>query len=415
MKIAVCNLGCKVNQYECDCLTGELRKRGHEVVEDLQWAEVYILNTCAVTNEAERKSRQYVSRCLACNPDAKIVVCGCASQNNAEQFETKKGVTYVSGVADKASLVDKLQDTGVVVSDLPTQYEDDFEAIVERTRAYVKIQDGCNNFCSYCLIPYLRGRSRSRSLSSVVEECRRLQNSCHEIVLTGIDMSSFGLDTGTSLTELIEALTDVECRIRLGSLEWSAITDELLTATQKLKSFCPQFHLSLQSGSDGVLKKMNRKYTTRQYLDKVELVRKYYSDANITTDVIVGFPTETAEQAKETEKFVSFVGFGQVHVFPYSSRKGTVAGKMKRVDGESVKQRKESLGVVVGKCKEEYLNKFIGKEVEILTEESDGKYAEGYSREYIRCKVRGAGADRLVLALGEKIIDGILICRPKGE
>lgn len=411
MKIAVCNLGCKVNQYECDCLTGELRKRGHEVVEDLQWAEVYILNTCAVTNEAERKSRQYVSRCLACNPDAKIVVCGCASQNDAHQFETKKGVTYVSGVADKASIVDKLQDSGVVVSALPTQYEDDFEAIVERTRAYVKIQDGCNNFCSYCLIPYLRGRSRSRSLSSVVDECRRLQDSCHEIVLTGIDMSSFGLDTGTSLTELIEALADIKCRIRLGSLEWSVVNDELLTATKKLHSFCPQFHLSLQSGSDGVLKKMNRKYTTIQYLDKVELVRKYYPDANITTDVIVGFPTETAEQAEETENFVAKVGFGQVHVFPYSSRKGTIAGKMKRVDGESVKQRKERLGIVVSKCKEEYLSKFIGKEVEILTEESDGKYAEGYSREYIRCKVAGTGVDRLVQAVGEKIVDGVLVCK----
>ena len=245
----------------------------------------------------------------------------------------------------------------------------------------------------------------------MIDECSRLQNSCHEIVLTGIDMSSFGLDTGTSLTELIEALTDVECRIRLGSLEWSVVDDRLLSATQKLKSFCPQFHLSLQSGSDGVLKKMNRKYTTAQYLDKVELVRKYYPGANITTDVIVGFPTETTEQAQETEDFVAKVGFGQVHVFPYSSRKGTVAGKMKRVDGESVKQRKESLGIVVDKCKEEYLSKFIGKEVEILTEESDGKYVEGYSREYIRCKVAGTDVDQLVQAVGERIVDGVLVCK----
>ncbi|MGN0771072.1 MAG: tRNA (N(6)-L-threonylcarbamoyladenosine(37)-C(2))-methylthiotransferase MtaB [Christensenellales bacterium] len=415
MKIAVCNLGCKVNQYECDCLTGELRKRGHEVVEDLQWAQVYLLNTCAVTNEAERKSRQYVSRCLACNPDAKIVVCGCASQNNAQQFETKRGVTYVSGVADKAKLVDKLEESGVVVGTLPTKYEDEFEAIVERTRAYVKIQDGCDNFCSYCLIPYIRGRSRSRSMQSVLQECKRLQASCKEIVVTGIDISSYGKEWGGSLAQLVESLSSIDCRIRLGSLEVSVVNEELLRATRKLQKFCPQFHLSLQSGSDGVLKKMNRKYSTSQYLDKVNVIREFYPDANLTTDVIVGFPTEDARQAQETEDFVRRVGFGQLHVFPYSARKGTVAAKMKRVACEDVKARKESLVVVAAECKHDYMSKFIGKEVEILTEESDGKYAEGYSREYIRCRVQGESADSIVLAVGEKIIDGVLMCRRKGE
>ena len=235
MKVVVYNMGCKVNKYECDSLLKNLKERGYEVSEDLVYADLYVLNTCAVTNEAERKSRQCVSRCLKLNPNAKIVVCGCASQNNPQQFSVKDNVTYVIGNAQKGKLADKLQESGILVDPLPREYEDDFSAEVVRTRAYVKIQDGCDNYCSYCLIPYVRGRSRSRSIESVVEECKNLQDKSKEITITGIDISSYGKNIGCDLATLIDALSDIDCRLRLGSLEVNVIDDKLLTALKKLK------------------------------------------------------------------------------------------------------------------------------------------------------------------------------------
>ncbi len=411
MKIVVYNLGCKVNQYECDSLVGELRRRGYEVVEELEYADVYILNTCAVTNEAERKSRQCVGRCLSFNPNGKVIVCGCASQNDAEQFAHKQGVTYVSGVANKASLVDKLEDEGVLVDELPTKYENNFHTIVERTRAYVKIQDGCNNFCSYCLIPYLRGRNRSRDAQSVVDECMSLAENCKEIVLTGIDISSYGKDTGSSLVELLGQLRGVKCRIRLGSLEVGVVTRELLEVCTQLYAFCPQFHLSLQSGSNGVLKRMNRKYTNAEYMSRVELIREFYPLAGITTDVICAFPAESDEQAVESEQFVDSVGFGQVHVFVYSPRKGTVASRLEQIGGEVAKARRDKM-IEIGKAsKDKYLAEFLGREVEILVEEKQGDMMAGYSREYIRCLVEDAEEGSLVRAVGKQIKNGELVCQ----
>lgn len=411
MKIVVYNLGCKVNQYECDSLVGELRRRGYEVVEELEYADVYILNTCAVTNEAERKSRQCVGRCLHFNPNGKVIVCGCASQNDAKQFANKQGVTYVSGVANKALLVDKLEEKGVLVDTLPTKYENNFHTIVERTRAYVKIQDGCNNFCSYCLIPYLRGRNRSRDVDSVVDECKSLENKCKEIVLTGIDISSYGKDIGSSLVELLDRLGSLSCRIRLGSLEVGVITRELLEVCNRLYAFCPQFHLSLQSGSNGVLKRMNRKYTNFEYMAKVQLIREFYPLANITTDIICAFPTESAEQAIESKQFVANVGFGQIHVFVYSPRKGTVASKLPYVNGEIAKARRDEMIEIAKQSKQRYLEKFLGREVEILVEEKQEKMMAGYSREYIRCLVQGAKEGSLVLAVGKEIKNGELVCQ----
>ena len=273
MKAVIYNLGCKVNKYECDSLLKSLKEKGHEVSEDLVYADLYILNTCAVTNEAERKSRQCVTRCLKLNPNAKIVVCGCASQNNPTQFADKENVTYVIGNAEKDKLIDNLEERGMVIKPIPTDYEDGFSPEVVRTRAYVKIQDGCDNYCSYCLIPYVRGRSRSRKIQSVVDEITRLSTICKEITITGIDISSYGKNIGSSLSELIEHLADIDCRLRLGSLEVNVIDERLLSALKSLKKFCPQFHLSLQSGEDGVLRKMNRHYTTAQYAEKVELSR----------------------------------------------------------------------------------------------------------------------------------------------
>ncbi|MDE7336624.1 MAG: tRNA (N(6)-L-threonylcarbamoyladenosine(37)-C(2))-methylthiotransferase MtaB, partial [Clostridia bacterium] len=339
MKISIYNLGCKVNKYECDGMLKSLKDRGYDVTEDLVVADLYILNTCAVTNEAERKSRQCVSRCLRLNPNAKIVVCGCASQHDPEQFIEKENVTFVIGTADKDKLIDKLESKGVLIKPIPTEYEDGFTPEVVRTRAYVKIQDGCDNYCSYCLIPYVRGRSRSRKIESIVKECERLSSICKEIIITGIDISSYGKNIGSSLSELMNRLKDVDCRIRLGSLEVNVIDEDLLNSLKSLKKFCPQFHLSLQSGEDGVLKKMNRHYTTSQYKEKVDLIRNVFPDAAITTDLICGFPTEDEESFNKTLKFMDEVGFAQVHVFGYSQRGGTVAARYKTLPPDIVKSR----------------------------------------------------------------------------
>ena len=396
MKIVVYNLGCKVNQYECDSLVKALQDKGHDVKEDLEFADAYILNTCAVTNEAERKSRQCIERCLKFNKDAKIYVCGCASQNNQKQFLEKDNVQYVIGTANKMSLVDSFEKQGENIQEMPTEYEDDFTPSINRTRAYIKVQDGCNRFCTYCLIPYVRGRSRSRQIESVKAECERLAKLTKEIVITGIDLSFYGKDINTSFVELIKALKDVDCRIRLGSLEVSLITDELLTALKELKAFCPQFHLSLQSGSDTVLKRMNRHYTTKEFKAEVDLIRKYFKDAAISTDIIFGFPKESDEEFKETLAFMEEIGFMQVHIFPYSKREGTVAAKLAQVDGNIKKQRCKEAEALALRLKQEYLTSMLGKELEVLIEEKHGNYFEGYSREYIRVKIEDAKLNQIV-------------------
>ena len=408
MKICVFNLGCKVNKYESDSIARSLREKGHEVICELGKADVYVLNTCAVTNEAERKSRQCVTRCLRLNPAAKVIVAGCASQANAEQFGKKAGVVFVSGVAGKNKIAEEIEKTGISVDPLPTVYEEMETPSVERTRAYVKVQDGCDNFCSYCLIPYLRGRSRSRTEEDVIKECEELSEDTGEIVLTGIDLSSYGKNTGGSLAELIDKLTGINCRIRLGSLEQGVIDDELLSAAASLKKFCPQFHLSLQSGSDAVLKKMNRHYTTDKYFEKVTLIRTYFPEANITTDLICGFPTETEENFGESLAFIEKVGFGQVHVFGYSARKGTVAAKYPLLSPEVVADRCERAQTVANGLHARYLEGLVGKELEVLFEEEHDGCTAGYGREYARVYAKGAatGEIRRVVAT-ELFRDGL--------
>ena len=407
MKIVVYNLGCKVNKYECDSILKSLRQKGHEVSEDLVFADVYILNTCAVTNEAERKSRQCVSRCLRLNPDAKVIVCGCASQNNASQFSGKENVCFVKGVADKQAIVDEIDKKGIEVQELPIIYEDDFSPEVVRTRAYVKIQDGCNNFCSYCLIPYLRGRSRSRAEESIIKECEELSQKCKELTITGIDMSSYGKDIGSSLAELISKLKDIDCRIRLGSLEVNVIDENLLKALKGLKKFCPQFHLSLQSGDDSVLKKMNRHYTTQEYYEKVKLIREYFEDCAITTDLICGFPLESEESFLNTLEFLKKTGFYQVHTFGYSLRGGTVAARYPQLPPEVIKDRCQRASLVAEKCKEEYLKNYVGKTLELLTEDEENGYMSGYTRQYIKVYLKDAKSDTLYNVRIDKIEKGI--------
>ncbi|MDE6372826.1 MAG: tRNA (N(6)-L-threonylcarbamoyladenosine(37)-C(2))-methylthiotransferase MtaB [Clostridia bacterium] len=411
MKIVVYNLGCKVNKYECDSLLKTLIERGYEVSEDLVYADLYILNTCAVTNEAERKSRQCVSRCLKLNPQAKVVVCGCASQNDPSQFAAKGNVTFVTGNAQKGKLADRLEECGILVEPLPREYEDDFFAESVRTRAYVKIQDGCDNYCSYCLIPYVRGRSRSRSVESIVEECKSLQHKSKEITVTGIDISSYGKNIDSDLATLIDALGDIECRIRLGSLEVNVIDDRLLAALKRLKAFCPQFHLSLQSGEDSVLKRMNRHYTTGEYLDKVRLIRKYFPDCAITTDLICGFPTESEESFESTLRFIEEVGFVQMHIFGYSPRQGTVAAKYKLLPPDVVKDRVSRAIKVAEKKRQEYVESFVGKSLQLLTEDIEGGYMCGYSTQYIKCYIEGGESDSLYDVTVEKAKDGIAYCK----
>lgn len=404
MKVVVYNLGCKVNQYECDSLVKKLRNSGHDVSSKLAQADIYILNTCAVTNEAERKSRQFVGKCSKLNPNAKIYVCGCASQNNPDNFALKEQVECVGGTVNKMSFCDFENKKGVCVEQLTTVYEDDFSPTVDRTRAYVKIQDGCNNFCSYCLIPYVRGRSRSRDVNSIVAECNELSQLTKEIVLTGIDMSSYGKDCFSSLAKLIVCLKDIDCRIRLGSLEVGVIDKAFLDATMSLKNFCPQFHLSLQSGDDQVLKKMNRHYTTNQYYEKLELIKSYYPNAGITTDLICGFPTENQQTFENTLAFLDKCEFLQTHIFAYSRRGGTVADKLQQLDKTEIKRRVKQAEQVAANCRNRCLEKYLGKPLEVLVEDKEGDFYVGYSKEYIKVLLSDGISGSVVTAVADKIV-----------
>lgn len=385
MDICVYTLGCKVNQYESGVVVAKLKKAGHNAFEGLKKADIYIINTCAVTSEAEKKSRQSVAKMIKLNPDCKIFVIGCASQNNAEQFKKHGNVKFIKGVASKTDIVDLIEKEGTDVEDLPLVYQNTEFAQITKTRQTIKIQEGCNNFCSYCLVPYLRGRSRSRDVQDILAEAISCKDKVNEIVLTGIDISSYGKNSGTNLGQLIKLLDEqVDVRLRIGSLEVNVITDEFLQILSTCKNFCPHFHLSLQSGCDRVLKKMNRHYTTEQYLQKVELIRRYFPDAGITTDIIVGFPEESDEMFAETCDFAKKVSFSDIHVFPFSVRKGTVAEKMKQVNDGVKKQRAEVLSQVKLQLKQDFLSKYIGKNMQILTEDVDGEYIAGYTANYIK-------------------------------
>ncbi len=386
MKVVVYTLGCKVNQYESDSIMNALVKRGYEVSDQIEYADVYIINTCAVTAEAERKSRQCVARVRKYNPLCKIYIIGCASENNSAQFVCKENVVYVSGTAHKAKLFifDELR--GTIISPIPLSYEDDFTPLTLRERAYIKVQDGCNNFCAYCLIPYVRGRSRSRRIKSIVAEYVEIASKVNEIVLTGINISAYGEDIGTNLTELLQSISGLaSCRIRLSSLEMNIISEHFLSIVSKMPEFCPHFHLSLQSGDNGVLKDMNRHYTREYFYDKVELIRKYYPKAGITTDIIVGFPTEDEESFKNTMELAKMVKFSDIHCFGYSSRTGTEAGKLKTLSADVVKSRVKALLEIANILKTNYNSQFIGRSLSVLIEEKKSGIATGYSENYIKC------------------------------
>lgn len=391
MKAVVFTLGCKVNECESDSLIAGLIERGYEVSDSLVPADLYIVNTCAVTAEAEKKSRQMASRIKKLNENAKIIFTGCAVQKDSESFKKKSNDYLLTGTFNKNKILDLLDKKGEFISPPCSDFEELSCVKTLRTRAYVKVQDGCNNFCSYCIIPYLRGRTRSRNPDSVLNEIRTINPT--EVVINGINLSAYNYK-GVTLTGLMEKLIDLDCRIRLGSLEVRVIDEDFLLALKKLKNFAPHFHLSLQSGSDSVLKSMNRHYTTREYEEKVNLIRKYFPNSAITTDIIVGFPTETEESFIETVNFVDRIKFSDIHPFPFSPRSGTVAYKMKDISPEIKKERLKKLLSKKAEMKENFALKFVGKTLEFLPEEIKDGYLVGYSENYLRlyvndCKMTG--------------------------
>ena len=387
MKIVVYTLGCKVNQYESESLMFVLNQSGHEVFSHLTYADLYIINTCAVTNEAEKKSRQTIAKCKAFNPNAKIIVCGCASEKNAKQFRDIQNVTYITGVANKLDIAFNLNNNITQIYKHTDEYDENYKSVPTKTRAYVKIQDGCNNFCSYCIIPYLRGRSRSRNIISILNEINQLSKTVKEIVITAIDVSDYKIDNKKSLNVLIEKLKPYKnIRFRLSSLEQGVIDQSLINAFKDV-NICPHFHLSLQSGCNSVLKRMNRKYRTNDYLKTVKLLRKNFDNPNISTDIIVGFPEETEEEFKKTYKFAKKVGFANIHIFPYSKRSGTVAERYKQVDGIVKKRRVKKLEKLNKKLNKKYIKKSKhGYHIVLIEENEDGFYI-GHSENYIKCYI----------------------------
>ena len=403
MKAVVFTLGCKVNGYESSALMSGLNGLGYETSDKLEKADLYIINTCAVTAEAEKKSRQAVARARKYNPFARIVVCGCASQHNPEVFRDK-GVSLVSGALNKDKIIDIINEDGIRIDDSNEYYQRFVPSPNVKTRTYIKIQDGCDNFCSYCLIPYLRGRSRSRKVESIIEELKML--SPKEVVITGINLSSYN-DNGKDLADLLFLLKDFDFRIRLGSLEDNVITEKMLEATKTLKDFAPHFHLSLQSGSDKVLKEMNRKYTVSEFLLSVDKIRSFYPDAGITTDIIAGYSSETEDDFLQTLKTAEKAKFSDIHCFCYSQRKGTFGATLKPLPIEVKKERLSKLICLKHKLKYDFLKNQEGKVLSFLPEDYVDGYTEGYTENYIKVYIpEKVGGNIKKIKLGKPFKEG---------
>ena len=403
-KAALHNLGCKVNAYETEAMQELLEDSGYEIVPFHEKADIYIINTCTVTNMADRKSRQMLHRARKMNPDAIVAACGCYVQEKPE--EVADCVDIVIGNNRKKEIVHILEEyekgregirKDLVDIGHTREYEDlHLSRTAEHTRAYIKVQDGCNQFCSYCIIPYARGRVRSRSMESVRGEVETLaRNGYQEVVLTGIHLSSYGIDTGTDLLSLIRTVHEVAGlkRIRLGSLEPRIITEEFAEAIAGLPKMCPHFHLSLQSGCTETLKRMNRRYTAEEYYEKCELLRKYFRNPALTTDVIVGFPGETEEEFKASRDFIDKVDFYETHVFKYSRREGTKAAAMPDQVPEEEKTRRSNILLDLSRKKQAaYEQRLLGTTQEVLIEEEirrNGEiYQVGHTREYVKIGIR---------------------------
>lgn len=398
MKAVVFTLGCKVNEVESASIMSALEGLGWEVSDKLCPADIFVLNTCAVTREAEKKSRQLIARARRFSPDAPVYVCGCASQKNAAQFE-ERGVKFVCGARDKERILSAISHDfgGECVNSLPFPKQ-------VRTRGFVKIEDGCNNFCSYCVIPYLRGRVCSRAQSEIVEEVAR--SSADEVVLTGINISAYGSDCGGSLTSLISALQGVRKRIRLGSLECNVIDEPFLSACADLYDFAPQFHLSLQSGSDAVLKAMNRHYTRAEYLEKCAMIYRCFPEAAITTDIIVGFCGESDEDFADSLSIIDEACFARVHAFAFSPREGTVAYSMKDIPASIKAERLHKLIEKASLAERAFISKREGQVRSVIFEDFEDGYTGGYTPEYIKVYVPGEHSGRGDVVIGQPFRDG---------
>lgn len=408
-------LGCKVNQYETNAMEQQFIKNNYRIVENTQKADIYVINTCTVTNMAERKSRQMLRRVKEINPFAVLVVCGCYAQVAKNELEQIPEIDIILGINEKNEIVQIVENymekmaeqdkksQEAEIDDVSKQKEFlDFGDVTytEKNRAVVKVQDGCNMFCSYCIIPYARGRIRSRKIESVVSEIKKIaKEEIKEVVITGIHVASYGKDfdnENTSkkirLIDLLEAINKIDGidRIRLSSLEPTIVDEEFATRLSKLDKICGHFHLSLQSGCDETLKRMNRKYTTQIYRDAVATLRKYYPEASFTTDVIVGFPGETDEEFAKTYEFLKEIDFYRLHVFKYSPRRGTVAEKMpNQIDGNKKEERSNKLIELSNSTENKHNQSYIGKTVKVLFEEFEDGFFKGHTTNYMMVKVAG--------------------------
>ena len=410
--VAFCTLGCKVNQYETNAMIEQFINKGYTIKEFNEKADIYIINTCTVTNMADRKSRQMLRRVKEINPNALVVACGCYAQVAKEELEKISEIDLIYGTNEKNKIAEYIEEyqktyqkgTEVAKETVPNgkvtdvMYQKEFldfgtTDYTEKTRAVIKVQDGCDRFCSYCIIPYARGHVRSRKIESVVEEITKIaQKGIKEVVITGIHVASYGKDfkEKKQLIDLLEEINKIDGieRIRLGSLEPTLINEEFLERLTKLEKICDHFHLSLQSGCDETLKRMNRRYTTEEFKNTTELLRKAYPNVSLTTDIIVGFPGETEEEFNKTYEFLKDINFYQMHIFKYSPRKGTKAAVMSnQIDGKVKEERSNKLIELSHQNEIKHNEKEIGKELEVLWEEQDGDYIKGHTTNYKVVKI----------------------------
>ncbi len=429
-KVALHNLGCKVNAYEIEAMQQLLEEAGYEIVPFEPGADIYVINTCTVTNIADRKSRQMLHKAKKMNPDAIVVATGCYVQTGGEKLEKDEAIDLVLGNNQKGNIVDALAEyaenklghgSHVIKINQTKEYEDlSIDHTAEHVRAYIKVQDGCNQFCTYCIIPYARGRVRSRNIESVLKEVRALAKKGYkEVVLTGIHLSSYGVDfpeeKKETLLSLIRAVHEIEGikRIRLGSLEPGIVTREFAEGIAALPKVCPHFHLSLQSGCDETLERMNRRYRSGEYRERCELLREVYGNPALTTDVIVGFPKESEEEFQKSYDFVDSIRFYETHIFKYSRRQGTKAAAMDGQLTEAEKAfRSEKMIAMHHRHASDYEKSMLGKELEVLIEEEYEKGGQtwylGHSREYIRTAVKKSenyGVNDIVKVKAESFLE----------
>lgn len=429
-KVAFYTLGCKVNQYETNAMIERFIKANYEIVDFEELSDIYVINTCTVTNMSDRKSRQIIRRVKQINPNSILVVTGCYAQVASKELEKIEEIDLIVGNTEKKDIVNIVENykkdiSGKYeISDINNQKEFvDFgtTTYTEKTRAVIKVQDGCNNFCSYCIIPYAKGRVRSRKLESVIDEIKSIaQKGIQEVVITGIHVASYGLDfkdENIRLIDLLEEINKVEGikRIRLGSLEPNIITDEFVQRLKNVDKICDHFHLSLQSGCTETLKRMNRKYTTEDFEKVVERLRNAFPNVALTTDIIVGFPDETDEEFNTTYEYLKKIKFYKMHVFKYSQRKGTRAAVMpNQIDGNIKEERSHKLIELSNRNEEEFLDRYIGKEVYVLFEQEEGEYIKGHTSNYLVVKAKGKELENKMLRVkitsreGDELIGKIM-------